>query len=184
VLGLLVLASIGGIWVAPSYPLPEAVLDLGNASSFEDLEAVSMLPGFSTWSIFGHNVRALMIGGFLGVFSFGTAAIILLMIPLGLAGYLGGAVSLLGHNPWLFITAFVLPHGILEIPAAVISTAFVLRIGAALVSPPDGFDVGQGLILTVANFVKMFLFVVLPLLLAAAFIEAEITPLIVRWVYQ
>jgi uncharacterized membrane protein SpoIIM required for sporulation len=60
---------------------------------------------------------------------------------------------------------------------------FALRIGAALVSPPRGLDVGQGLILTSANFVKILIFVVVPLLLIAAYIEANITPQIVMAMY-
>jgi uncharacterized membrane protein SpoIIM required for sporulation len=44
-------------------------------------------------------------------------------------------------------------------------------------------DVGQGLLYTLANYAKVFIFLVLPLLAVAAFIEAELTPLIVQWVY-
>jgi uncharacterized membrane protein SpoIIM required for sporulation len=61
---------------------------------------------------------------------------------------------------------------------------FALRMGAALVSPPKGLDVGQGLLLTSANFIKILLFLVVPLLLAAAYIEANITPQIVLAVYS
>ena len=71
-------------------------------------------------------------------------ALILLMIPLALVGFFAVEVGLLGYNPWLFVAAFLLPHGIVEMPAAIIGTAFALRIGAALVSPPAGLDVGQG----------------------------------------
>jgi uncharacterized membrane protein SpoIIM required for sporulation len=76
-----------------------------------------------------------------------------------------------------------LPHGIIELPAAIIGTAFALRIGAALVSPPKGLDVGQGLLLVLADFFKIFIFLVIPLLLVAAFIEANLTPQIVLALY-
>jgi uncharacterized membrane protein SpoIIM required for sporulation len=90
---------------------------------------------------------------------------------------------LLGFDPWLFGATFVLPHGILEIPALLIGMTFAVRIGASLISPPHGLDIGQSLLLTSANFLKILLFVVLPLLLIAAFIEANVTPQIVLAVY-
>jgi uncharacterized membrane protein SpoIIM required for sporulation len=81
------------------------------------------------------------------------------------------------------VTAFVLPHGILEIPAILIGMTFALRIGAGMVSPPAGLDIGQGILLTLANFIKILVFLVVPLLLVAAFIEANITPQIVLAIY-
>jgi ABC-2 type transport system ATP-binding protein len=53
---------------------------------------------------------------------------------------------------------------------------FALRIGATLVAPPTGLSLGQALLLSTANFVKILIFLVIPLLLLAAFIEANITP--------
>jgi uncharacterized membrane protein SpoIIM required for sporulation len=105
------------------------------------------------------------------------------MIPLTLVGFFAVEVSLLGFNPWLFVAAFLLPHGIIELPAAIIGTAFALRIGAALVSPPKGLDIGQGFLLVLADFCKVFFFLVVPLLLVAAFVEANITPQIVLALY-
>ena len=181
---LLIIAAIGGSLMAPQYPLPADTFDLGNFSGevFQELDAVSMLPGFSVLKIFAHNIRALILGGLGAIISFGVLALILLMVPLGLVGYFAGAVSLLGYDPLVFVAAFILPHGVLEIPAAIIATAFALRIGLAFVSPPDQMDVGQGFLLTLANFAKVFIFLVTPMLLAAALVEAEITPLIVQWV--
>jgi uncharacterized membrane protein SpoIIM required for sporulation len=119
----------------------------------------------------------------LAIFSFGVLALILLMIPLALVGFFTVEVSLLGYNPWMFVFAFLLPHGVIEMPAAIIGTAFALRVGAALVSPPQGLDVGQGLLLVLADFCKIFFFLVVPLLLLAAFIEANVTPQIVLALY-
>jgi uncharacterized membrane protein SpoIIM required for sporulation len=71
----------------------------------------------------------------------------------------------------------------LEIPAILIGMTFALRIGAALISPPHGLDIGQSLLLTLANFIKIMIFLVGPMLLAAAFIEANVTPQVVLAVY-
>jgi len=185
VLAVLVGASILGGYYATRYPLPTGSIQLDTlpTDAFENLPNVGFLPQFSTAGIFFNNVRAIALAAILGVFSFGALALILLMIPLALVGFFAVEVSLLGYSPWLFVTAFLLPHGIVELPAAIIGTAFALRIGAALVSPPKGLDVGQGFLLVLANFCKIFLFLVVPLLLSAAFIEANLTPQIVLALY-
>ncbi|UCC89253.1 MAG: stage II sporulation protein M, partial [Anaerolineales bacterium] len=131
-----------------------------------------------------NNLRALLLAAVVAVFSFGALALILLMIPLALVGFFAVEVGLLGYNPWVFVLAFILPHGIVELPAAIIGTAFALRIGAALVSPPKGLDVGQGFLLVLADFCKVFFFLVVPLLLVGAFIEANLTPQIVLALYS
>jgi len=41
--------------------------------------------------------------------------------------------------------------------------------------------VGEGLLLALADFAKVFLFLVMPLLLLAAFLEVHLTPHIVLW---
>jgi uncharacterized membrane protein SpoIIM required for sporulation len=92
-------------------------------------------------------------------------------------------VAWLGYNPLLFVAAFVLPHGILEIPAAVLATAFALRIGASVTAPREGLTVGEGMVQAAADFLKVFLFAVVPLLLLAAFVEANVTPQIVLWAF-
>jgi uncharacterized membrane protein SpoIIM required for sporulation/ABC-type transport system involved in multi-copper enzyme maturation permease subunit len=182
---LLTIALTAGILMAPLYPLSERALDLSKISgrTFEKLDAVSMMPGLDFLGIFGHNIRALVLEGIGAIFSFGVLALILVMIPLGLVGYFAGGVSLLGYNPLIFVASFILPHGLLEVPAAIIATTFALRIGVAFVSPPEQLDLSQGFLLTLANFVKVFVFLVMPMLLVAAIVEAEITPLVVQWTY-
>jgi uncharacterized membrane protein SpoIIM required for sporulation len=100
-----------------------------------------------------------------------------------LVGWLMGQAAYLGFNPFVFSAAFFLPHGILEVPAAVLSTAFAVRIGVSLMSPSDKVGVGHGFIVAVADYCKVFLFAVVPLLLMAAFVEANITPRIIVWAF-
>jgi uncharacterized membrane protein SpoIIM required for sporulation/ABC-type transport system involved in multi-copper enzyme maturation permease subunit len=185
VLITLIGGSILGGHYATSHPLPEGSIQLDTlpTDTFENLPSVGFLPHFSTTGIFINNLRALTLAAVLAIFSFGVLALILLMIPLALVGFFAVEVSLLGYNPWMFVFAFLLPHGVIEMPAAIIGTAFALRAGAALVSPPKGLDVGQGLLLVLADFCKVFFFLVVPLLLVAAFIEANVTPQIVLALY-
>ncbi len=129
-----------------------------------------------------HNLRAIAITAILSIFSFGAAALLLLMAPFVVTGFIAGQLAAGGEDPLLFLAAFILPHGVLEIPAAVLAGAFCLRLGLAIMAPPGGYTVGQSLLLSIANLCKVGLLLV-PLFMAAAYLEANLTPQVIRWVY-
>jgi stage II sporulation protein M len=79
----------------------------------------------------------------------------------------------------LFLAAFVLPHGLFELPAASVATALAVRLGATFMSPRQGVTVGEGWLWALADFIKVFVALVLPLLVLAAAIEVHVTPSIV-----
>jgi uncharacterized membrane protein SpoIIM required for sporulation len=178
-------AVLMGALYAGVYPLPAGVLHLDSLpqNAFEQLPDIGFLPHFSVQGVFFNNLRSLALAGVLAVFSFGVLSLVMLMAPLALVGFFAGEVAIVGYSPLAFVGAFILPHGVVELPAAVIATAFALRIGAALVSPPAGLDVGQGLLLVMADFLKVFLFLVVPLLLIAAALEVHVTPQVVLALY-
>ena len=178
-------AVIMGVLFAQQYPLPPQIFPLRDisADTFANVQKIRLLPQINTSFIFFNNLRVLILAGLVSVFSFGALTLLLTLVNMGLVSFLIAEVISLGYNPWLFVAAFILPHGIIEIPAVLIGMTFALRMGAALVSPPAGFDLSQGLILNLANFVKILIFLVIPLLLVAAYIEANITPQIVLSVY-
>ncbi len=180
------LAAFGlGIMLASQYPLPAKLFPLHDisAKTFADVQKVRFLPEISTLSIFWNNLRVIILAAIVSVFTFGSLTLFLTLINLGLVSYLVATIVQMGYNPWLFMAVFILPHGLLEIPAILIGMAFALRMGTGLISPPEGLDIGQGLLLTTANFVKVTLFLVIPLLLIAAYIESNITPQLVLAVY-
>ncbi|MFB0534581.1 MAG: stage II sporulation protein M [Anaerolineae bacterium] len=181
---IVLVASLALGWsYASRYPLPPQAIQLQNLSHdvFEKAPAIGFLPTFSTSGIFFNNVRALLLAVLLAVLSLGVLAFFPLMVPIGLIGLLMGEGPIVGYNPFLFFAAFILPHGIAELPAAIIATAFALRVGASMISPPPGLTVGKGLLLALADFAKVFLFLVMPLLLLAAFLEVNLTPHVVLW---
>jgi len=184
VLFLVVAGVIGWAYVA-KLPLPQGALTLENLATqdFKSLSDVSFLPSLVTGDIFTHNIQVLLLAGLAAVISLGVLAVLMLMVPITLVGFLAGQVAWLGYNPAVFLAAFVLPHGLFEIPAAVVATAFALRIGASITAPREGLSVGEGLVAAISDFAKVFLFLVVPLLLVAAFVEANLTPQIVVWAY-
>ncbi|MBN1876607.1 MAG: stage II sporulation protein M [Anaerolineae bacterium] len=169
-----------GTWASENFTLPAELLGFTDRLDVETIQNAAaqsgLLPSFSPWAIFVHNVRSLVGAALLGLFSMGVLALLILMLPIAIIVYITQQVALSGFDPWLFITAFVLPHGILELPAAMIATAQAMRMGDIILRPPESGGGVPGIIREFGHFVKLFLVLVLPLLLAAAWIEAEITP--------
>jgi uncharacterized membrane protein SpoIIM required for sporulation/ABC-type transport system involved in multi-copper enzyme maturation permease subunit len=190
-IGVTVLVILGGVvfgWLlALRFPLPSGVIDLRvDRAAFQqqlNMPGYDFLPRLNTEGIFWNNVRSLALAALLGLFSFGSLALILLLAPMGIIGFFAGEVANLGMSPLTFLLVFIVPHGLFELPAAVLATAFALRLGASVIAPPAGVSVGENLLHALADLIKVFVFVVLPLLLVAAWIEATITPQIVLWFY-
>jgi len=183
---ILMAASLALGWsYAPRYPLPPRLFDFDNLSrqGFENVRMLGFLPRFSPWSILLFNLRSLVLGALLAVFSFGVMAFLPLMSTMGIVGFLAHQVASAGYNPWVFVAAFILPHGWLELPAAALITAFALRLGASVIAPSEGLTVGDSLLLALADFVKVTLLVALPMLVTSAFLEVYLTPQVVFWIF-
>lgn len=183
VVGLLFAALVG--WgFAARYPLPVEMLRQENVSAETFAQSQDLgLIHLTTRGVLIHNVRVLVGATLLAVFSFGTLAIALLMAPLAIVFFLIVQATHLGYNPVLFFATAVLPHGVLELPAASIATALAVRLGATFMSPPRGMTVSRWWIWALADFVKVFLALVLPLLALAAAVEVHVTPAIVVWAF-
>src|SRR5260370_31306089 len=95
---------------------------------------------------------------------------------MAIVGFIAGQIWISGANPLQFLVAFILPHGIFELPAAILATALALQMGAALISPRGNLSPGESLLSAFADFLRAFVFMVIPTLLVAAFFDANITP--------
>ncbi|MGC9357296.1 MAG: stage II sporulation protein M, partial [Anaerolineae bacterium] len=172
-----------GVWGSTNFALPPELANLPEMLDMEAfdqaIETSGILSSLSTWTILAHNTRALFFAALLGMFSLGTIAVLLLMLPLALIAYFTLQIPKFGIDPGAFLATFVLPHGFLELPAAILATAQAFRIGVIILRPPEDGGGVKGMIRELGRFVKLFVAVVLPLLLAAAWIEAEITPRLV-----
>ncbi len=188
-LALVLIGLFGAAWVgrdfALRFTLPPQALTLGSISeeSFSSLSTTSWLPAFTTWGVLGNNIRSLLAAALLGTFSFGSLAVALLMAPLAIIAYVAFQAAWAGYNPFLFLLAFVMPHGVLELPAAIIATALAVRLGATFIAPPRGMTVGEGWLQALADFLKLFLALIIPMLAVAAWIEVHITPAVVLSIY-
>jgi uncharacterized membrane protein SpoIIM required for sporulation len=135
-------------------------------------------------TIWWQNVRALLVGMILGAFSFGIMGLLPIFITIAAVGYLGQILTNNGLPALQYITGMVLPHGVIEIPAAILATAAVVYAGAKMATPAAHETFGETWVRSLADWVKVMLGVVMPLLLVAAAIEAWVTPQIVLRLFQ
>jgi uncharacterized membrane protein SpoIIM required for sporulation len=185
---IVVLALIAGVSIGMGYGWVmgnvSEVIAKASPERIEKIEAsIRQMPDLSNLSgsinapfLFLNNTRAVAVIFLLGLVSFGVLGILLYMVNIGLIGGLFALFKLLGMNPLPMFLAGVVPHGIFEIPALVIGSAVVLYIGASIVTPQTGKSMGEVILELLADWVKIFLGVVVPLLAIAALIEAYITP--------
>jgi uncharacterized membrane protein SpoIIM required for sporulation len=182
-LALVVALGVGWAY-SLSFALPKGMIQLNVPDdAFKNLPDVGFMPNLDVHSIWWHNVRSLLLGAVLGLVSLGTLPLVFVLVPLAIIGFFCGQMPQIDASPWLFLLTFVLPHGIVELPAAIISTGLAVRLGATLVSPPSGLTLSEGILRALADLAKIFLFLVLPLLGIASALEVWLTPWIVTQVW-
>jgi len=108
VLAVTVAAIFLGALFAAKFPIPREAFPLGQitADTFKDIQKIQFLPTISTYSIFINNLRVIILGGFVSIFSFGALTLFLGLINIGLVSFIIAQVVMLGFNPWLFVTTF------------------------------------------------------------------------------
>jgi uncharacterized membrane protein SpoIIM required for sporulation len=149
-----------------------------NLTNMDDLSSRMPAP-----LLFFHNARTTVAFLLLGLVSFATLGLTLFMGNIGLVGGVMGAAKLIGYSPLLTFVAGVLPHGIFELTAVTLATAAMLKVGAQLVTPQTEKSLGETLLLSLADWFRIFVGIVLPLLTIAAVVEVYITPILIHWVF-
>lgn len=129
------------------------------------------------------NLRVAMLSNVLSLFCFGILACLVPAAAFAQIGYVASWSAANGYSPTTFALAYVLPHGIIELPVFIMSAAFGIRIGASVLYAPSGFTIGQNILWALANFLRVFLLLVAPLTIVAALIEGLVTPQIVQLLY-
>jgi uncharacterized membrane protein SpoIIM required for sporulation len=133
--------------------------------------------------LFFSNVRATLVFLIAGLISFSTLGVALFMVNMALIGGVLGAASLIHYSPLLVFVSAILPHGMFEITAVTLATAAVLKVGAVLVTPQPDKSMGEVFLLSLADWFRVFIGLVVPLLAIAAVIEVYITPVIIKMVF-
>ncbi len=164
--------------------MPTYLTDISQDEVDNILYGISMGAGLSSLGredvgfgfIFMHNLRSILFVYLFGLFSLGVLGELAFALNIGFAGAVLAVFDLMGIPVWELFLAGVLPHGMFEIPALLYTGASVLYFGAVLVTPNPRKTMGSVLISVVADWSKVFIGLIVPLLALAAFVEANITP--------
>jgi uncharacterized membrane protein SpoIIM required for sporulation/ABC-type transport system involved in multi-copper enzyme maturation permease subunit len=179
-------AAIAGVWLGYDWVTVNVRTMIEHASP-ERLENISqgmrdtptlaqMGASLTVPSLFVHNTRAVAVMLLAGLFSFSVLGILFFLLNMGLIGGVLALFALLGMSPVDLFFAGLFPHGIFEIPALMLGGAAVLRIGVVLVAPQAGKSMGEVMIDLLADWAKVFIGIIVPLLAVAAVVETYITP--------
>ncbi len=184
--GLLLLASamMAGYFIgreyADVYRIPPDVFVVDNwYERFSEVLVESGLVGIGgVVRVIFQNIRVLAVASLLGMFTFGVLTVLVLMVPFALVGYLIAQMTVAGLDPMTLWFALI-PHSLLEVPAALLAGAAAIRLGASVISPPPGKTLGQGWLAALADATRLWLALILPLLILAAVVEVFVTPSII-----
>ena len=146
---------------------------------FQDMisnEIISDNPPLLALQLFLNNLQACVLL-FLGGAAFSLVTIFVLSFN-GIV--IGGILELVGGKEGgLVMFAAIIPHGIFELPAVLVSSSLGLMLGRAIFMELTGqADAAQSAV----HLGKIFLKYVVPFIAFAAFIEAFITPAILHLV--
>ena len=184
VLGL-VTGIVSYLWVVDNMPTyiqlsPERVNEVrtfiaDNLSNLDTLGERLPVP-----YLFLHNARTTLAFLLLGLVSFGTLGLTLFIGNIALVGGVMGAAQLVGYSPLLTFAVGILPHGIFELSAIFLATAATLKVGAQLVTPQPDKGLGEILLVSLADWFRVFVGIVLPFLAIASVIEIYLTPVLIK----
>ena len=186
--GVLVFLAVITLWAGFQWTVstvPELV-DMGSPESVQSLSErfeksttlIGMGQSFSAPFIFSHNIRAVGLILLAGLVSFSVLGMLVYLVNLSTVGALLGVFQLLGYSPLTLTINGLLPHGIFEVPALILASAAMLRIGVVLVTPQMGRSFGEVVLELLADWTKIAIGLVVPLLLIASVIETYVTPVL------
>ncbi|MBP7999408.1 MAG: stage II sporulation protein M [Chloroflexi bacterium] len=178
------LALVLGYYMTQRYGLPKELYNsLTGENRQQYLYNLQLLANQLPFTIFWHNVRALLLIAFLGIFSIGMADIVFFALPWVVLSLVALPIAAAGESPLVFILATVVPHGVVEIPALVLAAAGAIRWHTVVIAPPPERSLSESWVLAAADYFRIFIGLVIPLLFLAGLLEAYLTPQILLRVY-
>ncbi len=172
---VIVLASFLASLLAPS------VLDSMVAymqAVIDNADIVTDAGGFSAVRIFVNNLRASFMSTLFGCIPLIYLPALAIGLNAAVLGALAAYYQASGLSLLLFLAGIV-PHGIVEIPALLLAFACGLYLCKELTARVLGRETSgtlSGVFLSVA---RLYLTVIVPMLAAAAILEAYVTPLVI-----
>ncbi|MFA6097293.1 MAG: stage II sporulation protein M [Candidatus Paceibacterota bacterium] len=168
---LLILSVVVGVYVAAYHEKEtQAVIDW----AADALSGGMDLSRFELFSfLFKNNVTALFYA-LIESLVFGISAVTMIIANGVIIGVF--MVLVVKKASFLYFILGIVPHGIFEIPAAIIASSMGMKIGSTVMAKVRRKNVS--IIDELYDAVKYFILLVVPLLFVAAFVESFITPVI------
>lgn len=177
-LGMLA-AGISGALVALIYPDIIATTLESFSTMVEDAGIMNDDGTISVFALLFNNWLAMLMSAVYGLIPF----IFLPMISLITNGFILGVFGILYVQNGFGLAAYlagILPHGIFELPALVLSIASGVYLCINMNRRILGSDQKIPMIELLSDLLRVLLLLVAPMVVAAAFIECYITPLILK----
>ena len=167
-----------GVYLANAYPVAtEALL----RTYAEQIERLGGIDSITTWSIVSNNGRILLLSPILAVFTLGIYPLFVATLPGIILGMLAAQVEALTLLKVSVGLLLVVPHGIFEIPAILFGSALSMRLAWSIFRPVASLGAFENIVWAALNVVKGYVFLVIPLIVLAAWVEVNITGQIARW---
>ena len=167
-----------GAVLAVAYPTATETLLRAYAAQIERLGGIESI---STGAILRNNLRILLLSPILAFVTLGLYPLLVAALPGVILGML--AVQINAMLPLKIIVGLllVLPHGVFEIPAILFGSALSLRLAWSLLRPVPSLTALENLVWAAVNVSKGYVFLVIPLIVIAAWVEVNVTGHIARW---
>ncbi|MCY4436516.1 MAG: stage II sporulation protein M [Chloroflexi bacterium] len=176
--GFFFVGIVAGAALGQLYPLATESLLRVYA---EQVERLGDIESISTAAILGNNLRILLLSPILATLTFGLYPLIVVTLPGVLLGMLAVQVDFAGPFQLLIGLVLVLPHGVFEIPAIMIGSALSLRLAWSFLRPVPSLSFFESVAWAAINVIKGYVFLVIPLIVIAAWVEVNVTGQIARW---
>lgn len=175
-LGLLLTVLLG---VGIGLLVPEQAAQTMN-SFMEQIEQSGVITSDGQMSVFAllmNNWRAMLLSAAYGIIPFLFLPLISLLSNGVLLGVLGGLLHASGQS-MLFYAAGILPHGIFELTALVLSIACGVTLCRNMCRLALSDPKRRRLLPLLEDLLRVLVLLVAPLTVAAAFVECYVTPVI------
>lgn len=148
------------------------IMGIMNVEGMLDEHGISL-----TVSLFLNNIRATVFTYLYGFIPFLFFPVFSLIINSSIVGFVLGVVEVAtDENVLLSICMFLLPHGIFEIPALVLSSAAGTRLCYTICKKIFRIAKDEKIKFHFQCYLRMLVFYIIPLLVIAAFVEGIVVP--------
>lgn len=172
--GMLLAALLGFLasllWAEEMAAVVDAVF-----SSILESGALDEEGGLNAFAVLMNNWRAMLVSALYGLIPFLFLPLLSLLINGAMVGMVGAMCVLNGLSP-LYFLAGILPHGILELPALILSAACGVYLCRNMCRLVTSSPKRTPMVELLGDLLRVLVMLVAPMTVAAAFIECYVTP--------